>query len=196
MHTTLILGGVRSGKSAYALTEGSKLEGAKAFVATAEALDDEMALRVERHKRERGPAWDTFEEPIGIAPLLDGISERYSIIVVDCLTLWVSNIMHAGRQLDAEFAALLSALDRGRAHAYLVSNEVGMGIVPDSPLARDYREAGTGLSCPGRLYGGIQRQEVCLEGNFVDGLDDLGGLFARSGDPLHGLGQLRHGRIR
>ncbi len=141
MRTTLILGGVRSGKSAYALAEGGRLEGAKAFVATAEALDDEMVLRVERHKKERGPAWDTFEEPLGIARLLDGIAERYSIIVVDCLTLWVSNLMHAGRQLEVEFATLLSALGRGSGQVYLVSNEVGMGIVPDSPLARDYRDA-------------------------------------------------------
>jgi adenosylcobinamide kinase/adenosylcobinamide-phosphate guanylyltransferase len=141
MRTTLILGGVRSGKSAYALAEGGRQEGARAFVATAEALDDEMALRVERHKKERGPAWETFEEPLGIAPLLDGIAERYSIIVVDCLTLWVSNLMHAGRQLDREFAALVPVLGRGGGRIYLVSNEVGMGIVPDSPLGRDYRDA-------------------------------------------------------
>lgn len=141
MQTTLILGGVRSGKSAYALAQANELEGSKAFIATAEALDDEMALRVERHKAERGPAWATFEEPIGIAPLLDGLAEQYSIIVVDCLTLWVSNIMHAGKDLDVEFAALLSALAPGSGRLYLVSNEVGMGIVPDSPLARDYRDA-------------------------------------------------------
>jgi adenosylcobinamide kinase/adenosylcobinamide-phosphate guanylyltransferase len=140
MRTTLILGGARSGKSTYALTEANRLKGARAFLATAEALDDEMALRVERHKRERGPAWDTFEEPVAIAEVLNDISERYSIIVVDCLTLWVSNLMHAGKQPDVAFETLLSALGRGRGQVYLVSNEVGMGIVPDSALARDYRD--------------------------------------------------------
>lgn len=92
---TIVLGGARSGKSYYALTEASQIKGKKAFIATAEALDDEMHIRIENHKKERGSDWDTYEEPLHIAPIIDRIKGRYNVILLDCLTLWVSNIMHA-----------------------------------------------------------------------------------------------------
>ena len=91
-----VLGGARSGKSTFALQEASDVEGKKAFIATAEALDDEMRLRIDNHKKERGKVWVTFEEPLYISRLMNDVKNSYDVILIDCLTLWVSNIMHAG----------------------------------------------------------------------------------------------------
>src|SRR4030042_5035603 len=90
---TLVTGGARSGKSTFALKRASSVPGAKAYIATAEALDEEMAERIELHKKQRGKEWDTYEEPVRIADLIREAGNRYCGIVVDCLTLWLSNIV-------------------------------------------------------------------------------------------------------
>jgi adenosylcobinamide kinase/adenosylcobinamide-phosphate guanylyltransferase len=137
----IILGGARSGKSYYALSEASLTKGKKAFIATAEALDDEMHVRIENHKKERGSDWDTYEEPLHISPLIDSIKGKYDVILIDCLTLWVSNIMHAGFDIAEETIKLVSAISTcSPAPLYIISNEVGLGIVPESPLSRAYRD--------------------------------------------------------
>jgi len=148
-----IIGGARSGKSSFALNEASKVEGRKAYIATAEAFDEEMKERIEKHKRERGDEWDTYEEPIGIAPLVKDIHKKYDVILIDCLTLWVSNLMHKSKQPEDEIDKLINILagssgsnglnglsGLNRLNIFIVSNEVGMGIVPDNEMARRFRD--------------------------------------------------------
>src|SRR3990172_10010957 len=115
-----ITGGARSGKSSFALQLANNYEGVyggdaispmrKAYIATAEALDEEMKERIEKHKRQRGDDWVTYEEPIKISDVLRTIEGRYRVVVIDCLTLWLSNIMHAGLEVTNEINALLGAL--------------------------------------------------------------------------------------
>jgi adenosyl cobinamide kinase/adenosyl cobinamide phosphate guanylyltransferase len=135
---TLILGGARSGKSTRALTLA---KGRVLFVATAEALDDEMATRIAAHKAERPKEWDTLEEPTAIASALRERANQYDCIVIDCLTLWVGNLIERGGTPAEWVAPLLAAYEAGRANWIVISNEVGLGIVPDNALARRYRDA-------------------------------------------------------
>jgi adenosylcobinamide kinase / adenosylcobinamide-phosphate guanylyltransferase len=137
---TFIIGGARSGKSAYALEVASALEGRKAYVATAQALDYEMAARIKIHKQERGPSWDTLEEPLAVSRLLNETMGRYRVIVIDCLTLWLSNLMHSGADVQAEVESFITSAQKCGARLYIVSNEVGMGIVPENQLARMFRD--------------------------------------------------------
>jgi len=145
----LILGGARSGKSNWALQLGEQFPGPRLYVATAEALDEEMAARIEGHRRERGQAWETREEPLELAEALDQAQNRYQVILVDCLTLWLSNLLHRGpspADLEAALDGLVQVLKTLGTPVVLVSNEVGWGIVPDHPLARQFRD------CAGRLH--------------------------------------------
>jgi adenosylcobinamide kinase / adenosylcobinamide-phosphate guanylyltransferase len=132
---SLILGGARSGKSARALQLATAAP--RTFVATAEALDDEMADRIARHRAERGPGWRVVEAPLDLAPVVAG--HREGAMVVDCLTLWLSNLMHSGRDLVAETCALADAL-RACGRTILVTNEVGLSISPENALARRFRD--------------------------------------------------------
>ena len=144
-----VTGGAKSGKSSFVLSEAAKHEGPKAFIATAEALDEEMAKRIGRHKIERGDGWDTFEEPIRITETIKQIQDKYGAIVLDCLTLWLSNLMHANLDISQEIEKLVeilkdSSLITHHSSLYLVSNEVGAGIVPENALTREFRDlAGT-----------------------------------------------------
>jgi adenosylcobinamide kinase/adenosylcobinamide-phosphate guanylyltransferase len=143
---TFITGGARSGKSSFALKEAERAGGRRLFVATLEARDEEMKKRVERHVRERGDGWDTIEEPVYVAALLREASSVYDAAVLDCLTLWLSNVMHVGRNAEEDGDALVNALSQAKADVdiYVVSNEVGMGIVPVGEVAREFRDlAGT-----------------------------------------------------
>ena len=134
---TFVLGGARSGKSTFALQEASSIEGRKAFLATAQALDDEMRLRIDNHKRERDKTWTTLEEPLFVSRLINDIEHSYDLILIDCLTLWVSNIMHAGFDIPKTVNEFVDVISQDSpALLYVVSNEVGMGIVPESELAR------------------------------------------------------------
>jgi adenosylcobinamide kinase/adenosylcobinamide-phosphate guanylyltransferase len=137
----LVLGGARSGKSS-AAERLVKSAGAPAvYVATAQAWDDEMAERISRHREERGAGWDTVEAPLDLPGALRRADGEGRAILVDCLTLWLSNIMLAGRDVEAEADALLATLPDLSARVAFVSNEVGMGIVPDTPLGRRFRDA-------------------------------------------------------
>jgi adenosylcobinamide kinase / adenosylcobinamide-phosphate guanylyltransferase len=144
-----VTGGAKSGKSSFVLKEAAKHGGGKAFIATAGALDAEMASRIEKHRRERGEGWDTYEEPIRITEVIKKIEGKYGAIVVDCLTLWLSNLMHADLDITQEIENLVGVLGNSglrtpNSGLFLVSNEVGTGIVPENKLAREFRDlAGT-----------------------------------------------------
>lgn len=135
-----VTGGARSGKSSFVLSLASKLPGKKAFIATAEPLDEEMRGRIERHKKERNAAsWKTFEEPNSAAERLEKL-KGYDAVVLDCLTLWLSNVLRRGKGVKSEIKKLLSAIKSFDKNLYIVSNEVGMGIVPDNAAAREFRD--------------------------------------------------------
>lgn len=142
MGLTLVLGGARSGKSAHARLaaerEAERRGGRLILIATAQALDEEMAQRIARHRDERGSAWTTMEEPLDLVGAITRLA-REDVAVVDCLTLWLSNLLHAERDPEAETTRLIAAM-AGR-NLILVSNEVGLGIVPDNALARRFRDA-------------------------------------------------------
>ena len=137
---TLVLGGARSGKSAYAerLIEA---HGPGVYVATAEAGDAEMAERIRRHKERRGNSWTTVEEPLDLAGALKANAAPHLAVLVDCLTLWLNNLMAAKRDVDAEVEVLLDAIGGLAAPVVFVTNEVGLGIVPDNKLARAFMDA-------------------------------------------------------
>jgi adenosylcobinamide kinase / adenosylcobinamide-phosphate guanylyltransferase len=144
MHKKIIFitGGARSGKSTYASRDASAVSGNKAYIATAEALDEEMRDRIENHKKQRGKDWHTYEEPLRIAEVIQETDGKYTAIVIDCLTLWLSNIVHSRLNINQEIAKLIETLRTAdhTSHIYLVSNEVGMGIVPENEMARRFRD--------------------------------------------------------
>ncbi|MGO8955695.1 MAG: bifunctional adenosylcobinamide kinase/adenosylcobinamide-phosphate guanylyltransferase [Rhodomicrobium sp.] len=134
---TLVLGGARSGKSAYAERLVTALPPPWVYCATAQALDGEMRERIAHHQARRTKGWTTVETPLGLAEV---IATATRPILVDCLTLWLSNVMLAGKDIEAEMKKLLAAARASRAPIVFVSNEVGLGIVPDNALAREYRD--------------------------------------------------------
>ena len=137
---TLVLGGARSGKSRYAEGLFAAWPGERVYLATAEAGDAEMQARIRHHRERRGEAWMTVEEPLELAAALVREAQGGRAVLVDCLTLWLSNITLAERDIEAEAAALIAALGRCAGPIVLVSNEVGQGIVPENPLARRFRD--------------------------------------------------------
>ncbi len=138
---TLILGGARSGKSAYAMQLASTAGLHPVYIATAIAGDKEMATRIAAHRAQRSNAWTTIEEPLRLADTLATHSEARTPVVIDCLTLWLSNIMAAEHDPELETTRLLDTLRAAPGPVLLVANEVGLGIVPDNKLARDFRDA-------------------------------------------------------
>ncbi len=140
---TLVLGGTRSGKSRYALTLAAARPAPRLYLATAQAGDEEMAARIARHRRERGPEWHTWEIPLEVPEAITRAQGSYGVILVDCLTMWLANLMAQDRSpadLQAACDRLLAAVQASSAPIVLVSNEVGLGIVPDNPLAREFRD--------------------------------------------------------
>ncbi|WP_437647624.1 bifunctional adenosylcobinamide kinase/adenosylcobinamide-phosphate guanylyltransferase [Sorangium sp. So ce362] len=142
----LVGGGVRSGKSAFALSLARSLGERRAFIATAEPFDDEMRARIAAHARERGDEFTTLEEPVALPERIAALT-GVDVVVVDCLTLWLSNLLlrdeTEGRELDrieARVEDLAAAVESAAPHVVLVSNEVGMGIVPESRLGRAFRD--------------------------------------------------------
>ena len=141
--STLVLGGARSGKSAYAESLVESVGGG-IYLATAEARDAEMAERIHRHRKRRGARWTTIEEPLDIVPALRRVDGEAGAVLVDCLTLWLSNLLETGRTPEEEFAVLADWLAVSISPLVLVANEVGLGIVPENALARRFRDlAGT-----------------------------------------------------
>jgi len=139
--STLVLGGARSGKSVFGekLVAGSGL--AKIYLATATAGDDEMAQRIAHHRKSRGDGWTTVEEPLALVDALTQHALRGRAVLVDCLTLWLFNLMEAGRDPEVEAKRLTRYLGVTAAPIVLVSNEVGLGLVPETPLGRAFRDA-------------------------------------------------------
>lgn len=138
--TTLVLGGARSGKSAFAekLVLGSGLK--PVYMATGRALDEEMSERISIHQDRRGKAWQTVEEPLALADALGQCAVKGSAVLVDCLTLWVTNLMMAGADVMRECDDLIAILNELDAPVVFVSNEVGLGIVPENTMAREFRD--------------------------------------------------------
>jgi adenosylcobinamide kinase/adenosylcobinamide-phosphate guanylyltransferase len=135
----LVLGGARSGKSSHAETLVAGLPPPWVYIATGQALDDEMAERIAAHRRRRGRDWLTVEAPLDLADAIDAAGS--GPVLVDCLTLWLSNHLLAGSDLDNESVKLEATLARRTGFVALVANEVGLGIVPENVLARRFRDA-------------------------------------------------------
>ncbi|HEU0223597.1 MAG TPA: bifunctional adenosylcobinamide kinase/adenosylcobinamide-phosphate guanylyltransferase [Paracoccaceae bacterium] len=166
----LVLGGARSGKSRFAegLVQATGL--GLCYVATAEARDAEMEERITRHRARRGDAWRTVEAPLEPGGAVTRAGTREAVLV-DCLTLWLANLMLAGRDPEAEAEALAGILRTARGPVALVSNEVGLGLVPETPLGRAFRDAQ-----------GILNQRMAAEADLV--------VFMAAGLPLVLKGRL------
>ena len=139
-----VTGGARSGKSDFAQRTAEGIAGKRLYLATAEALDEEMAERIEKHRESRAGLWDTIEEPLMLGKALRGVFGAYDVILVDCVTLWVSNLLGRLAGDEEKMKELLDdgidALGSHSGTVIFVSNEVGMGIVPENGLARHYRD--------------------------------------------------------
>jgi adenosylcobinamide kinase / adenosylcobinamide-phosphate guanylyltransferase len=142
MSLTLVLGGARSGKSRHAESlSTAKAYAARHYIATAQAFDAEMTARIAQHKVQRGNGWITHEEPLQLADALSAADGPNHFILVDCLTLWLSNLMLAEQDWQKPLDNLLAACVTLQADVVCVSNEVGLGLVPDTPLGRRFRDA-------------------------------------------------------
>ncbi|MDH3472703.1 MAG: bifunctional adenosylcobinamide kinase/adenosylcobinamide-phosphate guanylyltransferase [Rhodospirillales bacterium] len=153
---TLVLGGARSGKSAHAERLVESQPGSCLYLATAEAGDGEMAERIARHRARRGSRWDTLEVPLELAAALGGAVRPDGAVLVDCLTLWLSNLLGAGRDPEAETETLVAALPGLAGPVVFVSNEVGLGVVPENALARAFTDHA------GRLHQRIADAAQCV----------------------------------
>jgi len=136
----LVTGGARSGKSSHAEARTRSFPGERIYIATSRVYDDEMRDRIDRHIADRGDGWTTIEEPVNLAEVLDQTDGRGPRLV-DCMTLWLSNLMLDGREWEPAAKTLIETLSRQASPVILVSNEVGMGIVPENALARAFRDA-------------------------------------------------------
>jgi len=135
-----VIGGIKSGKTKFALKKAEELNNGKLYyIATARAVDEEMKDRIERHKRERGEKWITIEEPIEVDGVLKKIPKG-SIIIIDCLTTWLTNLLIENYDVEEKTNILLDILLKTKTDLdlFLISNEVGLGIIPDNPLARKF----------------------------------------------------------
>lgn len=144
-----VTGGCRSGKSRYALHYANQHFARKLFLATSEALDEEMAQRIENHKKARGPEWQTIEEPVDIVRRIQKEGIPSDVILIDCLTLWLYNLLTRwdnDSRIMEETEKLIDSLKKTPASSILVTNEVGMGIVPADPLSRRYRDLLGGMN--------------------------------------------------
>lgn len=136
---TFVLGGARSGKSRYAEEVLARIPGPLNYIATAQAFDDEMRERISHHRARRDSRWQTFEAPLDLAKALEACGSGQPVLI-DCLTLWLTNVMLAGCDVEAESERLLDIIARFRGPLVIVSNEVGLGIVPENRLAREFRD--------------------------------------------------------
>ncbi|EWY40279.1 adenosylcobinamide kinase [Skermanella stibiiresistens SB22] len=136
---TLVLGGARSGKSRFAEAMAERAD-RPLYLATGRAWDGEMASRIDEHRDRRGPRWTTVEEPLDLAGTLPKLAAPDAVVLVDCLTLWVTNLMMEQRDIAAETRGLVQCLGGLAGPVVFVSNEVGLGIVPDNAMARAFRD--------------------------------------------------------
>lgn len=135
----LVLGGARSGKSRHAQAVAEAIPGPLVFIATAQAFDAEMKEKIARHRADRNDRWHTVEAPLALAEAIGAQDGTAAVILVDCLTLWASNLLLSEEPAEPRVQALLEAIASASSPIILVSNEVGMGIVPDNALARRFR---------------------------------------------------------
>ncbi|RWP96377.1 MAG: bifunctional adenosylcobinamide kinase/adenosylcobinamide-phosphate guanylyltransferase [Mesorhizobium sp.] len=136
---TLVVGGARSGKSAHAESLVTACPAPWTYIATAQAYDDEMRERIALHRARRGEGWTTVDAPLDLVGAIEALPDGRPVLI-DCLTLWLSNHMLAERDIEAECRGLADVLSRPRGPWFVVSNEVGQGIVPDNALARRFRD--------------------------------------------------------
>ncbi len=140
----LVLGGARSGKSRHAQGLAEAIGGKLTYIATAQAFDDEMTDRIARHRADRDARWTAVEAPLDLAGAITRADKPEGVVLVDCLTLWASNLLLGDHDADAALAAVLAAIVATTGTLILVANETGLGIVPDNALARRFRDlAGT-----------------------------------------------------
>jgi adenosylcobinamide kinase/adenosylcobinamide-phosphate guanylyltransferase len=141
---TLLTGGVRSGKSSFALSLAKQYKGKKAFIATAVAIDHEMKLRIEKHRRSRARLFTTVEEPYELGNAITGVHGSFSVIVVDCLTVWLGNLFYKYGEKEKmvleKVHSFTKDLKRTTADCIIVTNETGWGIVPENELSRKFRD--------------------------------------------------------
>jgi len=137
---TLILGGASSGKSLYAENLAISTGLKPVYLATGQAYDSEMTQKIARHKARRGSEWQLIEAPLELSPPLHSLSHQH-VILLDCLTLWLSNHLEKNNNIEDEAAKLLAAIQASNAHIIAVSNELGLGLVPSTPLGRSFRDA-------------------------------------------------------
>lgn len=140
MNTLLVLGGARSGKSSYAQMQAELLRPQRVFIATAEAHDEEMRARIERHVAERDASWQTVESPLTLGDAIANSAASDRVVLVDCLTLWLSNLMHSDAEVESEVQKLAEQIAAVASPLIVVSNEVGMGLVPNTELGRRFRD--------------------------------------------------------
>jgi adenosylcobinamide kinase/adenosylcobinamide-phosphate guanylyltransferase len=140
-HSLLVLGGARSGKSRYAQARAEATGLDRCFIATAQAFDEEMHDRIARHQQDRDALWHTVETPMALAQAIHIHAAPGRVLLIDCLTLWTSNLLLADRDIDAATGDLVAAIAAAPGPIILVANEVGLGIVPDNALARRFRDA-------------------------------------------------------
>jgi adenosylcobinamide kinase/adenosylcobinamide-phosphate guanylyltransferase len=140
MTSLFVIGGARSGKSRHAQHQAEILDLRRIFVATAQPFDDEMRDRIARHRTERGEGWTTIEAPIDVPGAIIANASPDAVVLVDCLTLWTSNLLLADHDIGAAREKLVDAIKAARGPVILVANEVGLGIVPDNALARRFRD--------------------------------------------------------
>jgi adenosylcobinamide kinase / adenosylcobinamide-phosphate guanylyltransferase len=136
----LVLGGARSGKSAFAEQMALESTAAPIYLATGRAWDDEMTSRIDKHKARRETNWQSFEEPLEVSQFVRNKSTGYDTLLLDCLTLWVTNLMLEERAIEPAFQDLLSTITSFQGTIIFVSNEIGMGIVPENKMAREFRD--------------------------------------------------------
>ena len=173
---TLITGGCRSGKSRYAL-DLARLCERRVFIATAEGFDDEMRDRISKHQAERGPGFETIEAPCDLAGALRGLSPAVDVAVVDCLTVWLGNLTHRHGETPGiypEVTDFLKAIEEPVCNLLLVTNEVGLGVVPENAMARCYRD----------LAGRLNQEVACRAERVIMMVCGLA-LFVK-GDPENG----------
>jgi len=141
MDCIFIIGGAKSGKSRYALSIGNKFKDKKkVFIATAQPIDPEMEEKIRRHREERGKDWITIEEPLNISDRIKELSNKDVLILIDCLTLWLNNLLIHNLDPKREIENLVKSMSSFEGMLIVVSNEVGMGIVPQDELTRRYRD--------------------------------------------------------
>jgi adenosylcobinamide kinase/adenosylcobinamide-phosphate guanylyltransferase len=137
----LVTGGARSGKSRYAIQRANAMGGKKIFLATAQASDEEMDQKIKRHRQDRGESFQTIEEPLYLAKAIGHLKENPSVVVVDCLTVWVNNLLHHikdVKMIEEQKNLFIDAVDHFDSTIIIVSNEVGMGIMPGDEFARSF----------------------------------------------------------